>query len=377
MKINRAQLWDVVLAVVLVVVGVLGTAKATTDFAGSLPERPIDGVGYAMVVVAGGALVVRRRWPLAILGVVVALTAVYLAVGYPFGPILFSFFVAVYTAARHRAMAQAGATSLVALLLLLLVHLFTNDAALPGLLGVLPASAWVIVPFSIGLTLRVVREAAERERAELIRQRVDQERLRVAHEVHDIVGHGLAAIRMQADVALHVLSKKPDQAQVALDAISRTSGEALEELRATLDSLRQPGSDHEGSAQPLLTRLEGLGKRMSEAGAQVDIENSSEARPLPTVVALACYRIVQESLTNVLRHGQQKTATVRVAYEPEAVAITISNPLPLTGTPVTGSGMGVAGMRKRVTALGGEFSAGPTPDRRFEVRARIPTSGSP
>jgi signal transduction histidine kinase len=358
---------------VVVAVGVLHANGATTDFSGSLPDRPIDGAGYALIVLTGGMLVVRRLWPLATLPVVVPLTAVYLGIGYPYGPILFSSSVAVYTVARHRAVAHAGLASLVAFLLLL-VPLFTRDAVLHGVLGVLATSAWVIIPFSIGLTLRVVREAAERERAELIRQHVDHERLRVAHEVHDIVGHGLAAIRMQAEVALHVLSKKPDQAQVALSAISRTSGEALEELRATLETLGHSGSDPQGSAQSLLSRLEELRKRMTDAGAHVDIEHAGEERPLPTVVGLTGYRIVQESLTNMLRHGQPKIATVRVAFEPDAVAITVSNPLSLTGTPITSSGMGIAGMRNRVSALAGEFSAGPTPDHRFEVRARIPTS---
>ncbi|MGH8873096.1 MAG: histidine kinase [Acidimicrobiia bacterium] len=376
MALKRAQLWDFVLAVVLVVVGVLGTAKAGTDFAGSVPERSIDGFGYGMVVIAAGTLAVRRRWPLATLAVVTLLTAVYLVVGYPYGPIFFSLFVAVYTVARHRTIPQAAPAALVALLLML-THLFSNDAALPGLWGVLPASAWVIVPFSIGLTLRVAREAIERGHAELIRQHVDEERLRMAHEVHDIVGHGLAAIRMQADVALHVLPKKPEQAQFALDAISRTSGEALEELRATLNTMRQPGSGLELTEQPHLARLDELRQRMADAGARIHLEEAGEPRALPPGVDLTCYRIVQESLTNVLRHGDEKTATVRVAYEPEAVDITVSNPIPATGQPPAGDRLGIGGMRKRVTALGGEFSAGPTPDHRFQVWARIPTVGSP
>jgi signal transduction histidine kinase len=364
MTIKREQLWDLVLAVVLVVVTL------------AAPEGPDDMVGYALVVLAGGVLVVRRRWPLVTLAVVAPVTAAYLLAGYPYGPVLFSFFVAVYTAARHIPKARAAASALIALVLLMLAHLLSFDTDLPVLLAVLAVSAWVIVPFSIGLTLRVVRQAAEREAAELIRQRVDQERLRVANEVHDIVGHGLAAIRMQADVALHVLAKKPDQAPVALEVISRTSGEALEELRATLDTLRQPGSDPERSAQPLLTRVEELGKRMSGAGIHVEIEQTGEERTIPPGVALTGYRVLQESLTNVLRHGHQKTATVQLAYEPEAIAITVSNPLPATVPPVTAGGMGVAGMRKRVTSLGGEFNAGPTSDHRFEVRARIPTGES-
>jgi signal transduction histidine kinase len=361
---RREQIWDLGLALVLVAVSV------------AAPEGPDDPIGFAMVILAGGVLVVRRRWPLATLALVALLTVAYLGAGYPYGPILFSFFVAVYTAARHREPSAAGVASAVALVLLLVVHLLTTDTDLPALLAVLAVSAWVIVPFSIGLTRRVVRAAAQREAAELVRQRVDQERLRVANEVHDIVGHGLAAIKMQADVALHVLAKKPDHAPVALEAISRTSGEALEELRATLETLRQPGAQPERSAQPLLTRIEELGERMSGAGVEVAIEQSGEERTLPDSVALTAYRVLQESLTNVLRHGPQRAASVQLAYEPDAIDITVSNPLPATAPTVTGGGMGLVGMRKRVTALGGDFSAGPTSDRRFEVRARIPTVGS-
>lgn len=375
MKLKREQLWDIALAVVLIVVGVLGTARASADFSGALPERPIDGLGYAIVVIAAGTLAVRRRWPLAALAVVTVLTAIYLVVGYPYGPILFSLFIAVYTVARHRTISQAWPAAVVALVLML-THLFTNDGALPGLLGLPLASAWVIVPFSIGLSIRVAREAIERGHAELIRQHVDQERLRMAHEVHDIVGHGLAAIKMQADVALHVLSKKPEQAQFALDAISRTSGEALDELRATLNDMRQPREGLKLTEQPHLARLDELRQRMADAGARVHLEETGEPRTLPAVVDLTCYRIVQESLTNVLRHGDEKVATVRVAYEPDAVAITVSNPIPATGQPPADDGLGIGGMRKRVTALGGEFSAGPTPDHHFQVWARIPTVGS-
>ncbi|MDQ3972855.1 MAG: sensor histidine kinase [Actinomycetota bacterium] len=374
MRITRAQVGDVVLAVALVAVGILGAAVATADFSGTLPQRPIDVPGYALVVATGGILVTRRRWPLATLGVAAVLTATYLGVGYAYGPILFSFFVAVYTAARHRPITHAGPLAAAALVLLL-THLVTNSAALPGLWGVLPASAWVVVPFAIGVTIRVAREATERERAETIRRRVDDERLRVAHEVHDIVGHGLAAIRMQAEVALHVLAKKPEQAQMALDAISRTSGEALDELRATLGALRQPDLESERSPEPRLARLDELQQRMTDAGGRIAVETTGEPRPLPSAVELAGYRIVQESLTNVLRHSQTKSATVNVDYTPDAIVITVSNPAPVASP--QGAGLGIAGMRKRVTALGGEFAAGPTPDHRFEVSACIPTNGRP
>lgn len=360
---------DTALAVALVVIGVVGTTAATRDITGSIPARPLDATAYVLVVGAGALLAVRRRWPRATLYAVAVLTATYLALDYAFGPILFSFFVAVYTAARHRALGQSGPAAGVALGLLL-THLVTSDASLPGLWGVLPASAWVVVPFSIGVTIRVSRQAAERERAEMVRQRVDAERLRVAHEVHDIVGHGLAAIRMQADVALHVLGKKPDQAQVALEAISRTSGEALDELRTTLGGLRDLDSVPERSPEPRLEDLTGLQQRMADAGARIDLKVVGQPRRLPPAVDLAGYRIVQESLTNVLRHADVKAADVQIDYRPDAIEITVSNAS--TATSSYRNGLGITGMRKRVESLGGKFRAGPTSDHRFEVRATLP-----
>jgi signal transduction histidine kinase len=370
MTITRQQMGDVALAFTLVVVGVLGTHGAgATD---PVPSRPLDPAAYALVAAAGAVLVTRRRWPLATLVVSALLIATYLVAGYPYGPIFFPFFVAAYTAARYRPIAQAGPVALVAVLVLL-THLATHSGALPGLWGVLPAAAWVAVPFAIGVTVRVSRQASERERAGLIRQRVDEERLRVAHDVHDIVGHGLAAIRMQADVALHVMSKKPEQAQIALDAISRTSGEALQELRATLGAIRDAGTDTDRTPQPGLGRLQALQQRMSDAGARIHVDTVGNPRPLPADVDVAGYRVVQESLTNVLRHSEAKVADVQIDYTPDAVVITVSNPAP--DVPARGGGLGVAGMRQRVTGLGGEFSAGPTPDQRFEVRASLPTIG--
>jgi signal transduction histidine kinase len=256
----------------------------------------------------------------------------------------------------------------------MLTHLLVHSHRL-GLFGVVDVSAWVLVPFSLGFTLRMRREMAVRARAEAIRQSVDDERLRVAQEVHDIVGHGLAAIKMQADVALHVLAKKPDQAEVALEAISRTSSQALDELRATLAMVRRTGTDAERSPVPSLARLDELRRRMAEAGVYVRLENSGEpVAALPVAVDLTGYRIIQESLTNVLRHSGAEQATVGIRYEADSVLITVSNAV-TEYSPGEG-GSGISGMRERVLALGGEFTAGPSPGDGFEVRARLPTGGS-
>jgi signal transduction histidine kinase len=354
---------------VLAVVGVAGRLAAD---ASNAVARPVDAFALALVGAAALSLAARRRWPLPVFTGAAVLTALYLTLGYPYGPIFFPFLVAGYTAARHLPLSRS-APAAVAALAILLVHLFTHQASIPGLLALVPVSAWVAAPFAIGVTVRVSREAAARARAEAVRQRVDAERLRVAQEVHDVVGHGLAAIKMQADVALHLLARRPEQAELALNVISRTSTEALDELRATLAVVRRDGSDGTRSPAPGLDRLEELRQRMADAGVQVRIDTDGDPGELPAAVQLAGYRVVQESLTNVLRHGEARIASVRIRYETGAVHIAVSNPI--SGAPGQGDGLGIPGMRERVTSLGGQLTAGPTPDGRFEVTARIPRGG--
>jgi signal transduction histidine kinase len=368
-KLARSLLGDSMLAALLTLAGIVGTTFAGSP---SRAEVPIDVLGYVLVVTAAVILAVRRRWPLAVLAVVTVCTSVYLVLGYDYGPILVLFMFAVYTVARHAPLNRAAPYSLAALAMMQ-THLLVHGHGL-GLVGVVDVSAWVIVPFSLGFVLRLRRETAVRARADAIRQSVDDERFRVAQEVHDIVGHGLAAIKMQADVALHVLARKPGQAEVALEAISRTSGQALDELRATLAMVRRTGTDAERSPVPSLTRLDELRQRMAEAGVYVRLENSGEPlAALPVAVDLTGYRIIQESLTNVLRHSGAGQATVGIRYEADSVLITVSNAV--TGYSPGEGGTGIPGMRERVLALGGEFTAGPSPGDGFEVHARLPTGG--
>ena len=337
------------------------------------PEAvPANLTAALLVLTAAGVLVVRRSHPVPVLAVTAAATATYLAIGYPYGPIWFSFAVAVYSIARHRPLSRAVGWSLAALLASL-VHLFTNDLALDGFAGVIPASAWVAIPFTIGASLRLVAEARVRERAEADRRLVEGERLRLAQEVHDVIGHGLAAIQMQADIALHVRHTRPRQADEALAAISAASAEALEELRATLASIR-PTADTGGSRTPTpgLARLADLCDGVRSAGVEVEVEQTGARRALPAAVDLAAYRIVQECLTNVVKHSGHPRAVVRLAYRAESIVLTVTNQ---SLTPAShAEGFGIAGMRRRAAQLGGALSAGPGPDpHTFRVHAIIPT----
>ncbi|WP_329369812.1 histidine kinase [Streptomyces sp. NBC_00669] len=408
-RISGWLLGDAVTAVVIAVAGAVGTG-----FEGS-PQRaevPIDARGFALFVTAALVLALRRRWPLATLAVVAVCTAGYLDLGYAYGPIIATFMIAVYTVARHAPLAGAVPYA-VGGLVLVLPHLIVRDSGL-GVSGAIPVSAWAVVPFALGYALRLRHETAARARAEVIRQSVDDERFRVAQEVHDIVGHGLAAIKMQADITLHVLARKPEQAEVALEAISRTSSEALDELRAALAVVRRTGAGPERFPVPSLVRLDELRQRMAEAGVYVRLDVDGEAAAaLPVAVELTGYRIIQESLTNVLRHSGARQATVGIRYARDSVSIVVTNPVaanPVVANPVVadpavaappgagasgtsagggagdetagngstgngrsgGGGSGIAGMRERALALGGELTAARSARDTFEVRARLP-----
>jgi signal transduction histidine kinase len=237
--------------------------------------------------------------------------------------------------------------------------------------------AWVAIPFTLGLARRLVAEAGARERAASDRRLLDAERLRLAQEVHDVVGHGLAAIQMQADIALHLRRTRPAQAGEALEAISRASAEALAELRTTLASIAP--SEHTSAESraptPGLARLDDLVARVTDAGVTVDAAVTGARRPLPPSVDLAAYRVLQESLTNVVKHSAHPHAVVEVGYRPGAVRLRVANQDLACGPDEEyADGFGIAGMRRRVAHLGGRLTAGPAPDgSHFEVRATIPT----
>ena len=170
----------------------------TPGFARSTPSA------YALAITAAVGTLFRTRWPVPTLGVVTAATVTYLLLAYPYGPVMVCVVVAVYSLARNGVRSALLCCTAAATLALLLVHVFTHPARAPPADGLIPASAIVAVPFSIGVARRMWREARAAERDAAEQQARDDERLQLAHEVHDVVGHGLAAIQMQADIALHL-----------------------------------------------------------------------------------------------------------------------------------------------------------------------------
>jgi signal transduction histidine kinase len=213
-------------------------------------------------------------------------------------------------------------------------------------------------------------ERAERTKDEAAQRRAMEERLRIARELHDSLTHSISVIQVQAGVAVHLAHKHGEEVSPALMAIQEASADAVRELRATLDVLRSE-EDGDGSG---LSQLDSLVARAQAAGLPVKLTITGLQRPLPPDVDQAAYRIVQEALTNVSRHAGQACAAVHLHYEPETLSIQVDDDGHGTGAEArpSGPGLGLVGMRERVSALGGRLQAGPQDDGGFQVRAELP-----
>jgi signal transduction histidine kinase len=215
-------------------------------------------------------------------------------------------------------------------------------------------------------------EEAERTRDEAAQRKAMEERLRIARELHDSLTHSISVIQVQAGVAVHLARKRGEDVPPALLAIQEAGADAVRELRATLGVLRSE-EDGDGSG---LGQLDSLVARARAAGLPVTVTVTGTGRPLPPEVDQAAYRIVQEALTNVSRHAGHARASVHLHYTPETLSIQVDNDGNGTatgaGTRPSGPGLGLVGMRERVSALGGRLQAGPQDDGGFQVRAELP-----
>jgi signal transduction histidine kinase len=343
----------------------------------ALAPDPVSTLGYAMSAVAGASLALSRRAPLLFLAVSTAAIVTYTVADEPGGPI----YVAVFVAAMNLASRTEH----------------TRDwlpwvAASGGLLLVAEAIAgafeWHFLPV-VALLVVLPKIVADRSRARHLhtralvarvesaeheaQRRIAEERLRIAREVHDVVGHGLAAISLRAGVADHVRDRDPDQVAEALAAIRETSKQSLHELSALLAALRD-GGPAEHAPAPDLAQVPRLVDTLSDAGLPVMLERQPGDARLPEIVGAAAYRIVQESLTNVVRHaGSGAAARVSLAQQNGALEVEVVDDGRGAGRALAPGG-GLTGMRERVQALGGRFDAGDAPGGGFRVWASLPVS---
>jgi len=347
----------------------------------------LDPIGYGLLVAGAAALLVRRTHPVAALAGTVIPAFAYDVLNFPGGLCTIAVGVALFSVADagHR---RAGVGAILAVVGgFLAIGILLGRGHVIDLITALWFAGWLVASLILGETTRGRRayleeveqraQEAERGREDEARRRASEERIRIARELHDVLAHRISMISVQSGVGAHLLDRDPDQARRALIAVNQASKEALQELRATLGLLRQVDGPESRSPAPGLAQLERIVASTTAAGVDVRLEVSGQPRDLPTGVDLAAYRIIQESLTNVIRHARAATARIAIAYQRSDVVIQIDDDghgLDVQGPPA-GGGNGLLGMRERTTALGGDLEAGPNAAGGFRVRARLPLEG--
>jgi signal transduction histidine kinase len=354
------------------------------------PDRSLDVWAYLLLLAGPAFLVVRRRWPTAVLAGVFAATFGYIWLGYPQGPVWLPLIVAFGGAVlmgKRLAAYTALAAGFVAATWL--SSYFRDDEKALSLVGVLGIGAWLLTLAAISELIRYrgeLRRAARREEVEAQRtreesalRRASEERLDIARELHDVLAHSISMINVQAGVALELIDDRPEQVRASLATIKQASKDALVEVQAVLGALRQAGEHAATAPAPSIADLDRLVSGAQAAGLEVRVHTEGSPRGLPAGTDLAAYRILQESLTNVVRHADATEVTVTVGYDADQLTVEVTDNGPgvaATAGPA-GGGNGIAGMRERAEALGGELSAGRSFTGGFRVRARLPLAETP
>ncbi|HZP52223.1 sensor histidine kinase [Actinocrinis sp.] len=391
---------DAAVAAALVWVS-LTKAAASYPASGS---RRFDALAIALTVAAGAILVLRRRFPLAVMALCAAAVAVYQVRGYWLSLNQISLQLAFFSVASWcgRRWTAAAAIAVFPELLYSNVHVWAGSV-FDVCLGTV---AQVVVVGLVGDGARRLREnhalmaayneQLHRKQRDREKRAVLMERIRIARELHDVTAHHLSVIAVQAGLARYVLDSDAETADQALRTISEVGSEGLAELRRLISLLR-PEEDEGMRARaddrpaPGIAQLPVLIERVGLSGTPSRYTVAGHQRPLPAGIELCVYRVVQESLTNVLKHAPGSSVDVRLEYEPEHVRVTVSD----TGVHAippqrsrtarsaaaqaaehTGAGVGLTGMRERAALYGGELSAGNNPDGGFEVILTLPLDGA-
>ncbi len=337
-------------------------------------------IGFATVI----PLLWRRRAPVP---VVIAVTATAFATAVLFrtesSATFFAFLLAVFSAGAHSRSLEASLAGLGAIVFFLVVMAWTEGEIQPWsiLMGAMMTGTWIAgetLRRRAVLTADLQARAAqlERERDEEAQRAVAEERVRIARELHDVVAHSVSVMVVQAAAARRIMDSRPDAARESMESIESTGRQALAEMRRLLGVLRS--GDEEALArapQPTLDYLPRLIEDIREAGLPVEVRVEGEPRPLPPGVDLSAYRVVQEALTNALRHAGPARASVVVRYGQDDVEIEVTDDgrgVPEDAGAAGGPGHGLVGMRERVALFRGEFQAGPGDGGGFAVRARLP-----
>ncbi|MGC5014441.1 sensor histidine kinase [Streptosporangium sp. DT93] len=350
----------------------VAAALLVTGLSQHPPPTAVALLGHVLPAAGGLALAARRRAPVAVLAVTGLCAVGYQAAGFDVPAV--AYLVAVYAAVRagHRTVTVVASVVMLAALPLAALVSGPHDTAeaFAQARGALEL-AWLIAAGAAGEALRQAErraEEAERTREETARRRADEERLHIARELHDSLTHQISVITVQAEVAVHVARRRGEPVPEALLAIRQAGREATRELRATLEALRDDdtaparGLDHVGE----------LVRRARTGGLDATLTVRGQRPDVPAAVDRTVYRIVQESLTNVTRHAAAATASVRIDYRPGALVVRVDDDGTATPQAAPAPGVGLLGMRERVTALGGRLRAEPRGEGGFSVHAELP-----
>lgn len=343
--------------------------------------RPPDAFGVALVLLACAPVAVRRAWPLAAMCAALVPETLLSALGYTTGMLGLSCVVLLYSVASHRGLAMAlGA--LVVTLMTYVLSAVSGPVRVGGWSEHVVVAVVLVAVWGAGRSLRLRRayleelkdRAARLERAHAADTRAAraEERSRIARELHDVVAHHVSVMTVQAAAARRVLAADPDLAREALSAIEHTGRMAMTEMRNIVGVLRTDARAELGP-QPGVRDLPALVEQMREAGLPTQLLIEGEPRPMPAGVDLATYRLVQEGLTNSLRHaGSDAKAVVTIRYDPRELDVRVEDDGRGVVEVSRRSGHGLVGIRERVALYGGILSIGPLPGGGFEVRARFP-----
>ena len=366
--------WGFDLAAGAVLAGLLALITGHLDVGDG---RSVDALAYSLVVIAGLSLPLSRRAPRLVLLVVVAVLGCYVARHYPNGPVLLTGLIALLSLALRtdRRTTVIGATAL-CVVLAMAGLVAGGDAVVPSFFFLGWSAALVLLGEALRNRRSYLRELKdraenlERTREEEALRRIAEDRLRIARDLHDGVAHAMVTINVQASAAAHVIDQRPEAAKDALVAIRRASGEVLDELASMLTLLRQDDEAADRAPTPGLDQIAPLVEITRASGLSVPLVIGGSTQDIPRPIGTAAYRIVQESLTNVLRHANATTASVTVlAGDDRSLSIEVRDDGSGAGAISQGTGVGIRGMHERAMSTGGRLEAGRMGTGGFRVRA--------
>jgi signal transduction histidine kinase len=371
---------DTLIAIALALFGVV--SEITTEPPDDIPFRPHDGLSIAMTVAAAVPLLVRRKYPMASLAAIIPLSIWYSHQQYIGGGPFIALLFALYAVAARPSSRKASVGALITVSILG-TALVVKDGVDIGPDDLLPLYGFIVTAWVLGDNMRIRRahvaavedraERLEREQFVEAQRAVLQERSRIARELHDIVAHSMSVMLIQAGAARRQLDRDVQASAEALGHIELTGRHAMEEMRRLIGVLREDGDTASRLPQPGIDDVAILIEHCREAGLDVDLRVEGDEREMPSGLELVVYRIVQEALTNTMKHAGPARADVVFDYGTDVFRLVVADDgRGAASTPVSQPGHGLAGMRERVSLYGGELVAGPQPGGGFRVTATLP-----